>query len=54
MKKNDCKDFFEAIGLEEETMKKMLMQICIGVVIGIFVLSIIGIGNCIGDYLSNV
>lgn len=46
MKKNDCKDFFEAMGFEDGSdVKMMLRQIGIGMVMGLALLAACGIGE---------
>ena len=44
MKKNDCKDFFETIGLEG-SMKEMLKQIGFGMLLGLGLL----LACCLGE-----
>ena len=44
MKKNDCKDFFEAVGLEG-SVKEMLKQIGFGMLIGLGLIAVLGLGE---------
>lgn len=46
MKKNDCKDFFEAVGFEDGTdVKMMLKQIGFGIVLGLALVAACGLGE---------
>ena len=46
MKKNDCKDFFEAIGFENpDDVKMMLRQIGFGMVLGLALIGMLGLGE---------
>lgn len=46
MKKNDCKDFFEAVGFEDsDSVKMMLRQIGFGMLLGLALIAILGIGE---------
>jgi len=46
MKKNGCKDFFEAIGFENpDDVKMMLEQIGIGMVLGLALIAVLGLGE---------
>lgn len=46
MKKNDCKDFFEAVGFENpDSVKMMLRQIGFGMLLGLALIAILGIGE---------
>ena len=51
MRKNDCKDFFEVIGLEG-SVSEMLKQIGVGMVIGLALLAVIGVGDWIGRLIE--
>ncbi len=46
MKKNDCKDFFEAIGFENGSdVKMMLRQIGFGMLLGLALIAVLGLGE---------
>ena len=46
MKKNDCKDFFEAIGFENGSdVKVMLRQIGFGMLLGLALIAVLGLGE---------
>ena len=51
MRKNDCKDFFQAVGLEG-SVSEMLKQIGVGMVIGLALLAVIGVGDWIGKLIE--
>ena len=51
MKQNECKDFFEVIGLEG-SVKEMLKQVGVGMVIGLSLLAVIGVGDWIGRLIE--
>ena len=49
MKKNDCKDFFEAVGFEDGTdVKMMLKQIGFGMVLGLALVA----ACCLGELFT--
>jgi hypothetical protein len=46
MKKNDCKDFFEAVGFENGSdVKMMLRQIGFGMLLGLALIAVLGLGE---------
>ena len=46
MKKNDCKDFFKAVGFDDpDSLKMMLRQIGFGMVMGLALLAACGLGE---------
>ena len=46
MKKNDCKDFFEAVGFENGSdVKMMLRQIGFGMLLGLAPIAVLGLGE---------
>ncbi len=46
MKKNDCKDFFEAVGFENcSDVKMMLRQIGFGMLLGLALIAVLGLGE---------
>ena len=45
---NNKRDFFEALGLEG-TRKEMLIQMGVGIVIGIALLAVLGIAEWVSD-----
>ena len=46
MKKNECKDFFEAMGFEDVSdMKMMLKQLGFGMVLGLALVAACGLGE---------
>ena len=52
--KQTKKNFFEAIGFENpDEIKKMLMQLGVGIVFGVAILVLLGLGEWVGEWLRD-